>query len=176
MTAPLLRKAEPQDAVALSALCRATFIAEFGHLYTERNLNTFLDSSYTCAVQAAEIADAELHVTVVEQHGRLVGYALSGPCVLPVADMPPCAYQLRRIYLLPESTGQGLGMALLGDALAFFREKHASAVYVGVWSENFRAQAFYRKAGFEKVGEHIFMIGEHADEDWILRLKDWPLI
>ena len=42
-------------------------------------------------------------------------------------------------------------------------------LYVGVYSENFRAQELYRRYGFEKVGEYRFMVGNHADLEWIMR-------
>lgn len=168
-----LRRAEPHDAAALSALGRRTFIHEFGHLYAAQDLADYLDGTYTPAIQAQEIAAPDLRVTVVEQGGELTGYAVSGPCKLPVDAMPDGAYELRRIYLSPDMKGNGLGSALLADALDFFREEGASAVYVGVWSENRAAQAFYRKAGFEKIGDYRFMVGNHADAEWIMQLKNW---
>jgi len=174
MTQPaVIREAVPQDAKALSALGRETFTLEFGYLYTAQNLAGFLDTTYTPDLLQREIAAPDTRMTVAEQGGRLVGYAASGPCKLPVPDMPPQAYELRRIYLIPEAKGQRLGSALLADALRFFRDRNASAVYVGVWSENVRAQAFYRKAGFEKVGEYHFMVGTQADDEWIMRLTGW---
>ena len=36
---------------------------------------------------------------------------------------------------------------------------------LSVWSENWRAQAFYRRFGFQDRGPVTFMVGNHPDED-----------
>lgn len=168
-----LRPATEADAAALSKLGRETFTRTFGHLYTQENLTAFLDGVYAPALQLQEIHAPEYRVMLAELEGKLVGYATSGPCKLPIADKHPQAFELYRIYILPEGKGQGIGSALVEDALRFFAESGAPEVYVGVWSENFPAHAFYHKLGFEKVGEYHFMVGNHADDEWIMRLTDW---
>ena len=39
-------------------------------------------------------------------------------------------------------------------------------MFLGVWEHNPRAQAFYRKWGFERVGEHVFQMGDDPQIDW----------
>ena len=41
-------------------------------------------------------------------------------------------------------------------------------MWLGVWEENHRANAFYRKHGYAEVGEHVFMLGADAQRDLIL--------
>jgi ribosomal protein S18 acetylase RimI-like enzyme len=38
-----------------------------------------------------------------------------------------------------------------------------------VWSENFGAQRFYGRYGFEKVGEYGFRVGNTVDHEFILK-------
>jgi ribosomal protein S18 acetylase RimI-like enzyme len=38
-----------------------------------------------------------------------------------------------------------------------------------VWSENTRALRFYAEYGFTKLGQYQFMVGDHADQEWIMR-------
>jgi RimJ/RimL family protein N-acetyltransferase len=38
-----------------------------------------------------------------------------------------------------------------------------------VWSQNHKAQKLYISAGFEKVGDYLFAVGETRDEEFILR-------
>jgi ribosomal protein S18 acetylase RimI-like enzyme len=47
----------------------------------------------------------------------------------------------------------------------------AAALWLSVWENNERAQRFYKRYGFEHVGEHKFMVGNTADRDFIWRLK-----
>lgn len=174
MTKVSLRKAVADDATMLSNLCRQAFCDAFTHLYSTADLHRFLDDVYTPAAQTAEINAPKNHVMIAEMAGKPIGYALSGPCKLPVEDMPANSYELQRIYLLTSATGQGAGTLLLQDAMRFFATQGAQAVYVGVWSGNLGAQKFYRQAGFEKIAEYHFMVGNQADEEWIMQHSTWP--
>ena len=40
-----------------------------------------------------------------------------------------------------------------------------------MWSENFGAQRFYGREGFEKVGEYGFRVGATVDHEFILRRR-----
>ena len=37
-------------------------------------------------------------------------------------------------------------------------------------SANHRARRFYERYGFEEIGVYTFMVGDHADEDHLMRL------
>lgn len=167
----IIRKAQPEDAEALSALCRTTFIENFGHMYIPENLHNFMDGVYTTELQKQEIHDLQNHLQVAQCDGKLVAYAKSGICKLPVPKMPQRSYELHRLYVSTEAKGQGIGAELMREALDYFRQKAAEAVFLGVWSGNLAAQKFYAHYGFEKIGEYHFMVGEHADEEWIMQLK-----
>lgn len=169
-----LRKATAEDAETLAQLCRDAFDDAFGHQYTPQDLAQFFDESYTAAVQLHEITHPDMHVMLAEEQGKVIGYALSGRCKLPVTDMHPDSYELQRLYLRKEATGKGIGSLLLKDAFAFFAARSAAEVYVGVWSGNTGAQKFYRAAGFEKIGGYHFMVGNHADDEWIMKHRTWP--
>ena len=42
-------------------------------------------------------------------------------------------------------------------------------LWVGVWSENFGAQRFYARYGFDKAGEYLFPVGATRDHEFIFR-------
>lgn len=172
MSACTIRMATEEDAAALSAAGRETFIQNFGHLYTPQNLTDFLDGVYMPLLQLQEIRTPENFIQVVECEGKIVGFAKSGPCKLPIADMPARAYEIHRLYLDTNIKRSGLGSQLMQNALDYFTQKEAQAVYVGVWSGNKAAQAFYENFGFRKAGEYHFMVGKHADDEWIMRLDN----
>jgi ribosomal protein S18 acetylase RimI-like enzyme len=48
------------------------------------------------------------------------------------------------------------------------RARGASRLYLGVWRENHRAQRFYARNGFVKVGEYHFPVGAQLDEEDII--------
>ena len=41
-------------------------------------------------------------------------------------------------------------------------------LWLGVWERNLRAQAFYRKHGFRKVGTQIFVVGTDPQTDHVM--------
>ena len=49
------------------------------------------------------------------------------------------------------------------------RQICSAALWLGVWERNARALAFYRKWGFDVVGEHTFKLGEDPQHDLIMR-------
>lgn len=164
-----LRRATLADAPALAELGAATFTQTFGHLYRPDDLGRFVEKSYAPSAYEEFIRDPETASWIAESaDGKPLGYAMAGPCDLPVDAMPARAGELKRIYILEEVQGAGLGKALLEAALAWLEDRF-DHVYLGVYFENFRAQEIYRRYGFEKVGEYRFMVGNHADPEWIMK-------
>ena len=41
---------------------------------------------------------------------------------------------------------------------------------LSVYVDNHRAHRFYQRYGFTEIGRYVFMVGEKADDDRILRL------
>ncbi|PQA89478.1 GNAT family N-acetyltransferase [Hyphococcus luteus] len=164
-----IRRADVLEAAALSELGAATFIETFGALYCPEDLQSFLKSAHAPSYYEEFMAKPETAAWLAEDDdGVILGYAMAGPCDLPVEAMPDGSGELKRLYLLKEAQGLGLGKALLETALAWL-DAHFTHVYLGVFSENEKAQDLYRRYGFEKVGEYDFMVGNHADHEWIMK-------
>ncbi len=99
--------------------------------------------------------------------GAPVGYALvTPPAELPV-PLQPGDLELKRIYLLSRFHGTGVGMHLMKQAEAFARERGAGRLMLGVYGENHRAIAFYRRQGFTEAGTRTFHIGKGTYHDLI---------
>jgi len=67
--------------------------------------------------------------------------------------------------------GQGVADALIQWVIERARDLGADNLYLSVFTENHRARRFYEKYGFEPEGTYAFMVGTHADEDVVMRLK-----
>jgi ribosomal protein S18 acetylase RimI-like enzyme len=76
---------------------------------------------------------------------------------------------LHRLYLAAVAKGKGVADRLMEWTIAEARTLGADDLYLGVWSANERAQRFYRRHGFEIVGEYLFPVGEQMDEEYIMR-------
>ena len=154
---------------ALAALGAATFIEAFGHLYRPEDLNAFLREHHSPDSYRRLIADPETRIWVAKDaDGALGAYAIAAPCTLPVEDMPQRSGELSRLYALQAHQGAGLGGRMLAIALDWL-EQRFDHVFLSVYSQNDGAIRLYKRNGFEKVGAYSFMVGDHADPEFIMR-------
>lgn len=171
-----VRPAHGGEAEALAALKRATFRATFVEEggfaipYPPAACAAFEEASYAPAKVAAELADPAHRHWVAERDGRLVGYAHVGPCKLPHSAARPDDGELYQLYLSRDAQGSGLGARLFDASLAFLDQARPGPVWLGVWSGNLRAQAFYARRGFAHAGEYRLPFGDGwEDEEFIWR-------
>lgn len=163
------RTAGPADAAHLAVLGAHTFTDTFGHLYHPDDLALFL-TSHTPQAWAKELTDPAFAVRVAEQGGRLIGYAKIGPPHLPFEPRGEAA-ELRQLYVIEEYKGAGIARTLIDWVIDQARNRRADHLYLSVFTENHRARRFYERIGFEAEGSYAFMVGNHADEDVVMRLK-----
>ena len=169
MTANIESCADIAAASELSDIGRRTFIETFGHLYRPEDLESFLSKSHAPEIYARAIEDPQSNVWAVRaDDGAIVGYGSAGPCDLPVPQMPLRAGEVQRFYLLASHQAGGIGSRLFDEMLAWLHQQFEH-IYLSVYAENFGAQRFYQRRGFEKIHDYFYMVGDHADPEWIMK-------
>ena len=98
-----------------------------------------------------------------------IGYVTACPAHLPHPDVAPGDGEVPRLYILQGHQGGGRGTVLLRTALDWLERGGPRTHWIGVWGENYGAQRFYARHGFEIVGDYSFMVGDHADHELITR-------
>jgi ribosomal protein S18 acetylase RimI-like enzyme len=161
------RDATPVDAATLDRIFDTVFCDTFAHLYREEDLNAFL-SSFGVADWERQLGDPAFATRVAEVDGETVGYLKLGPLKLPVKANGP-ALLLDQLYVLKEHHGAGIASKLMDWAFDEAKRRNASQLFLTVYVDNHRAKRFYDRYGFEAVGRYDFMVGNHADEDIIMR-------
>ncbi|MEP6983587.1 MAG: GNAT family N-acetyltransferase [Sphingomicrobium sp.] len=161
------RDATRADAATLDRIFDTVFCDTFAHLYSAENLNAFL-SSFSVANWEAQLDDPAFACRIAEVDGIPVGYAKLGPLKLPVEEDSP-ALLLDQLYILKDYHGVGIAHALMDWTLDEANRRGATRLYLTVFVDNHRARRFYDRYGFEAVGRYDFMVGNHADEDIIMR-------
>ncbi|HEY2750610.1 GNAT family N-acetyltransferase [Phenylobacterium sp.] len=169
MLQPLIRRAGSADADALATIGAQTFSQTFGHLYPPADLARFLAEAYNPERARADLADPAKASWLVEADGEAVGFALAGPCALPHPDVTADCGELKRLYLLKPWQNGGLGARLFAQTIAWLLGEGPRNIWIGVWSENYGAQRFYARHGFEKAGEYGFQVGDTVDREFIYR-------
>ena len=115
------------------------------------------------------MADPAFAFLLAEEEGRAVGFAKRGPHGLPVTPTGPMI-ELRQLYLTADQQGSGLAARMMDWVIATARDRGARELFLSVYVDNHRARRFYERYGFADVGRYTFMVGNHADEDHLMRL------
>jgi diamine N-acetyltransferase len=168
------RDAEPEDAQALAALARETFVATFGHLYPPEDLAAFCGQIFTQEAQGALLARSDTEIRLATQDGAMLAYCQIGNFQLPHDTGGRRALELHRLYVVERAKGAGVAPVLMDWAMARMREHDAQDAYLGVYADNPRAQRFYARYGFEIVGAYHFPVGRTLDDERIMRARLAP--
>jgi ribosomal protein S18 acetylase RimI-like enzyme len=163
-----LRQAVIEDAERLALIGGATFLETFAGLLEGDAIVDHCAREHGVEAYRALLAHADSAAWVAEAQagGAPVGYALVTTPKLAQAE--PGDLELKRIYSFSRMHGTGLGAALMGRAAAHAEEAGAKRLLLGVFVGNLRALAFYRRHGFEKIGERRFRVGNQDCEDVVL--------
>ena len=160
-----LREAGPEDAEALALIGAATFLETFaGILEADAILGHCAKNHSAEAYRAYFAAGARAWLAEMTTGGAPVGFALVGVPDLDAAL--PGDIELKRIYSLSRFHGSGMGKALMDVALD--AAQGHQRLLLGVYGNNHRAIAFYRKQGFADIGTRQFNVGGHLYDDLVL--------
>jgi ribosomal protein S18 acetylase RimI-like enzyme len=165
-----IRLAGPGDAVALAELGARTFRDAFEADNTPENMALYLASSYGPDLQAAELRNAGMVTLLLEDEGQLAGYAQLREGPYPACVVGPKPIELWRFYIERPWQGRGLAQQLMEAILGAAAGRGAGTVWLCVWERNHRAQAFYRKCGFEDRGAKEFILGKDRQTDRVMVL------
>lgn len=163
------RDATPADGPELAAMARRSFTDTFGTLYRQEDLAQFLDAAFGSAGLPADLTDPAYRVRVATDNDMIVGYCKIGPVTFP-GDWSDSAIELHQLYILGEHHGAGLAPVLMDWALDQARSRGATEMILSVFVDNHRARRFYERYGFVEIGKYTFMVGDHQDDDRLMRL------
>ena len=167
-----IRRATVADAEALALFGARTFSEAFAADNTAEDMRLHLRSAWRPELQHAEILDETLDTLLAcDERGALAGFAQVRAAQPPSGIATRNPVELKRFYVDKPWQGQGVARQLMDAVETQTRARDARELWLGVWERNERAQAFYRKCGFRKVGTQIFVVGTDPQTDHVM-LKD----
>ena len=160
-----IRLAKKEDARFIALLGRTTFTETFGHFF--RDQKDLIDY-YNLTFSVQKIEDGikkPNNIFWIAFVNRLpVGYAklklYSNSEFIESKDV--C--QLQKIYVLKDFLSMKIGFGLQDLLLKKAKELNFNKIWLSVLNSNERAINFYKKNGFEKIGNHDFQIGKENFE------------
>ena len=157
------------DAALLAELGARTFHESFAADNDPEDMRRHLESQFSPAIQLAEIGNPALDTLIMrDADGRAAAFAQVRSGKVTNGVPATGSIELWRFYVDKAWHGRGVAHALMEAAKARGRRRGATTMWLGVWERNARAQAFYRKHGFEKVGNHVFVVGSDPQTDDVL--------
>lgn len=158
------------EIIELQHISKQTFYETFAAVNTAENMEKYLTEGYSLTKLTSEINDPNVGFYFAKSDQEIMGYLKinSGQAQTELRDEN--ALEIERIYVLKQFQGQAVGKALFEKSLQLAREAGVEFLWLGVWEENHRALAFYRKNGFTEFGKHLFKLGEDEQTDLMMKL------
>jgi ribosomal protein S18 acetylase RimI-like enzyme len=147
---------------------REVYRETFAPFNTEANMRAYLDEAYNLPALQAAWAEPGAVCFLSWDGDEPTGFMHLRNNNEAEPQLGSRTLELQRLYLRKPWQGVGVGNRFMDVALAEARSRGVEWIWLGVWERNFRAQAFYKKWGFEKFGEHIFQMGDDPQTDWLL--------
>jgi ribosomal protein S18 acetylase RimI-like enzyme len=169
-----IRAAGPADAARLSRVASATFALACPPSTTQASIDDFIATHFTETHFAGYLADPEraLFLAVEETNGEAIGYTMvifgeaTDPDVIAAITLHPTA-ELSKVYVLAGHHGAGVAPRLVEASVAAAVERGAVGIWLGVNQLNARANRFYEKSGFARVGVKRFHLGDTYEDDFV---------
>jgi diamine N-acetyltransferase len=166
-----IRLATEKDAAMVADISRQTFYEAFAKDNTKENMDLFMNGPFNRDALVKEVQEGDGIFILVFLGNDAVGYARlrekNEEGILTDAN----ALEIGRIYTRQAVIGKGAGNALMQYCLQIAANQKKEWIWLGVWAKNERAIAFYKKYGFEKFGEHVFLLGNDVQTDWLMKRK-----
>lgn len=165
-----IRRAGREFANVISVLATTTFYEAYFEQDTPVDIANYITESFSPETIDAELADEniEYHLAFVDEHA--VGYIKLIRGTEAEGIETETSLELKRIYVVERFWRARIGEKLLTFARTRATEQGFEYLWLGVWQENARAQRFYQKFGWKKVGTITFPYGDSVGINDVLRI------
>jgi ribosomal protein S18 acetylase RimI-like enzyme len=155
----------------LQKISRDTFLETFAHSTSEENMHHYLENNFSKEQLSKEIEQKHSAFYFAKLENAVIGYLKINYSGAQTELNDQKSLEVERIYIGKEFYGKGVGQRLLDFALQIAKQQKMVYVWLGVWEENHRAIQFYLKNGFISFDKHVFMLGDEAQTDYMMKLE-----
>lgn len=168
LTSTRIHRASVRDAKALAGFAEKTFRETYTQFNTPENMRLHCEKSFGEPIQRAEIEDPGWESWLTRSDGEITAFAqltLDAPCP---SRSNVRAIEILRFYVDSSQHGKGLAYDMMTQLIERCAALGADVLWLGVWRENPRAVAFYKKCGFEHIAEKTFKLGAEVQHDFVM--------
>ena len=166
-----VRKVRIDDLDALQTISRDTFSETFAAMNKAEDMEKYLSVNLSKKQLLRELENPASDFYFAMHEERVIGYIKinHGDAQMEPQDTP--AIEIEKLYVMREYHGKYIGALLLDTARLVAKLYKVESIWLGVWEKNERAILFYQKHGFQQYGQHLFMLGNDAQTDLLMRLQ-----
>lgn len=155
-------KASTEDIATINRLAHETWPDTFAEILTESQIAYMLNMMYSPVSLKKQMENGQ-HFLLAEEGQKYYGYAS-----YELNYKGSAKTKLHKIYVHPSSQGKGVGKLLMDSVIDESLKNGIGILSLNVNRYN-KALHFYKKIGFEVVGEENIDIGQgYLMEDYIL--------
>lgn len=155
----------------LQAIGKQTFSETFAQSNSADNMAKYLEEAYAHDKLSAELTDPNSLFYLASLNDEIIGYLKLNFGASQTELKDNSALEIERIYVAKAFHGQKVGQLLYDKAIEVAKEKKVDYIWLGVWEENHRAIQFYTKNGFVAFDKHVFVLGDDAQTDIMMKLE-----
>jgi ribosomal protein S18 acetylase RimI-like enzyme len=156
---------------ALQQIGRQTFSETFAESNSAENMAKYLEEAYSYEKLSAELNDPNSLFYFAMMGQDVIGYLKLNFGASQTELKDNDALEIERIYMLKSFQGKRVGQLLFDKAIQIAKEQNAEFVWLGVWEENKKAIQFYTRNGFVEFDQHVFVLGNEAQTDIMMKLQ-----
>jgi len=165
----LIRRAGIEDASIIADLSRQTFYDTFAAVNTKANMDKFMNEQFSREKLMKEVETGDGIFFLAYDIDEAVGYMHMRDGNYYPEFGKSSFIEIERIYAVQSSVGKGVGSRMIEKSIDTAKNREREIIWLGVWEHNKRAIDFYTKWGFEKFGQHNFLLGNDVQTDWLMK-------
>lgn len=146
----------------------STFTEAYAGKNDPENFKKHLDEFFSKERLAQELANPNCHFYFIKQEKKTVAYMKINVDQAQTEPNHHDGIEIERIYVLDTHKGNGIGKLMIDKAIEIGKDLGKKYVWLGVWKENPKAISFYNQMGFEKMGTHVYQLGDEAQVDYMM--------
>lgn len=171
-----MQKGTIADAKSIMIFAKKTFEATYKHLNEPVFFDQYVERNFTVDAFEKDLSDPNVEYWLIKENDAILAYIKLNINHLHdaqtiIEETTGSMTELERIYVAESEKGKGLGKILIKKAIERATFHQNDWLWLGVWSENTQALAFYKHLGFEIFGNHIFYMGDDAQDDFLMKFK-----
>lgn len=166
-----LQQAIAADAGLIAGIGAKTFLESHGNSAPAADIESYVAVKFDPKAIVEELNDPDNIFHIIYYQAKAVGYSkiiFNTPHPLISSGT---VTKLERFYLLEEFHGRKLGLKLIEFIVSLSKDAGQAGMWLYVWTQNLRAISFYKKNGFEIIGNTDFRISAtHSNPNHVMYL------